>query len=219
MERIREAVARLAKSMSQTDAQTLASEPPKSPTQSAASHVANGALHGSKPTGPGSNQGMLALNGFFHLSPAPPSAAAAAPASPPCATAGVATAAEAQEAVVQLMQASLLAAAERVLPQLPSLDLQSAIVPTMQELDLGSCREPPRTKPPVPPDEVRLPWPSRQPRYHSTALCASTRRPQRVLGPTPFVHSASGKLGSCVLGQFSVQMACCLCNAGFCERG
>lgn len=216
VERVREAIARLAKSMSQTDTQALTNEPPKSSTQSAASHVANGALNSSTPTGPGSDHGMLALNGFFHLSPAPPTAAAATQLSPPRATAGVASAAEAQEAVVRLMQASLVAAAERVLPQLPSLDLQSAIVPTMQELDLGSCREPPRTKPPVPPDEVRSQRASRQPGCRSIALHAPGSRPQPVPGLTSVVQTVSGAHAppsAPVWGRSSVQSAERLCNA------
>lgn len=156
VERIRKAVAQLARSMSQGDAPPASNDPPKSPTQSAASHAANGAAHSSsKAAWPVSDQDMLALNGFFHLSAAPDQAQAVADSASPGNAAEVSTAEEAQEAVVQLMQASLVAAAERMLPQLPSLDLQSAIVPTTQELDLGGCREPPRIKPPVPPDEVR----------------------------------------------------------------
>lgn len=152
---MRQAVAQLATAASAEDAPApgvAASQP--APAR-AASPAANGTSCVHQPSTPARAHDMLALNGFSYLSSALDEAKAAGDAALAEAIAGAVGAEEAQQAVLQLMRSSLTAAAERVLPQLPSLDLQSAIVPATQELDLGSCKQAPCPKPPVPPDEAR----------------------------------------------------------------
>ena len=170
--RVRKAVAQLATSSRPADAPHDAGPPPQSPSQRAASPTANGASDAPKHGVPSAAQDMLSLNGFCYLSAALDQGKVDGV--PVALNAAAVGDEEAQEAVVRLMQSSLTAAVERVVPQLPSLDLQSAIVPSTQELELGCCREPPRSKPPVPPDEVRP--------CHSSCLpmhtCAAATRPK-----------------------------------------
>eukprot|EP00892_Ulva_mutabilis_P011925 jgi/Ulvmu1/9104/UM005_0199.1 len=156
--RIRAAVAQLASSLD-PDAAAAGDSPVPTASTRGTSPAANGAngTCASGCTAPSSAQDMLALNGFSYLSTALDEAKTAGDAALTDAIAGAVGAKEAQQAVVQLMQSSLTVAAERVLPHLPSLDLQSAIVPATQELDLGSCRAA-TSKPPVPPDETVHPY-------------------------------------------------------------